>query len=237
VNLAATALEWADDLDDPFTLGFAHFARAGVAISFFDLDAAARDLNVAIGIFDELGVPGMRGFARLNLGHIHLYRGEFELAQMAYEEAQPLAALVDDHGWVATSALYGFGEAQQVLGDDRAADTYRRALESYRALGDARGAVLAALRLAQLNTEAGDRSEGDRYLGFAKSHRRFHDEAALRACIGVTEAFLDCEAGRIGEARITISQVKALASGIGAPLGPIDSALLSRVEARLATAG
>ncbi len=236
VDLAAKSLLWADDLGDPFALGFAHLAKAAAAISFFDFESAVRDLNLSVGVVDELGVPSMGAFARLNLGHIHLYRREFETARAAYEESIPLAGLIDERGWVATSALYGLGEAQQALDDDRARGTYKTALEDFRALGDARGAVLAALRIAQLETESGNPDDGNRYLGFAKGHRRFHDEAALRACVEITEAFLDNEAGRVEEARAHIVQATSLASGIGAPLGPIDSDLLLKVESSLAAA-
>ncbi len=235
------ALSTLDDLnpglEDPFVSSFATFARAGSLASRFDFGGAIRMVNRALGISEEAGLATMESFLSLNLGHLLLYGAEFESARGAYTRALDLASRFEDRGWIYTAGRYGMAEAAHLLGEiDEAYGSYEECVERFRSMGDARGAVLASLRLATILADQDESSGSERQLGFAQSMLRFHEEPALRACVLITEGYLEVLAGDSQSAKRRTDQVMELAAQMGSPLGPLDVRLLSFVESATAAA-
>jgi tetratricopeptide (TPR) repeat protein len=198
-----------------------------------DLEAARREYQRVLAIFEDLGDRANVATAYHQLGRLAQATGEYDEAHRLYRQSLDINEELGNRAGIAIS-LHGLGGLARATGEyDEAQRLYRQSLDISEELGDRAGIASTLGQLANLADDEGDQAEAER---FYRRSWAIAEEIGdvVRASIQMFNLALLCEdQGRLDEALPLLERAVEVAERVGMPVAENRRRVLERVRGNL----
>jgi predicted ATPase/class 3 adenylate cyclase len=217
-------------IKDPWGLAWSLNVRGVVARQQGDHAAAAELYERSLAHFRTLEDRWAVALVLNNLGALARYRGDSKRATALYQESLECARATGD-AWSTAIVLSNLGELAHDAGDgERATALCDASLAMFRELGEKRGMAHVLGYLAGITREQGDLG---RAVALYRDSLALYQHVGERSGVAATLerlAEVDCSLGEAARAARLLGAAAALRERIGAPVPPVEQAIVERTR-------
>ena len=198
-----------------------------------DLEAARREYQRVLAIFEELGERETVAVIYHQLGLLAQATGEYDEARRLYRQSLDIKEELGNRAGIASS-LHELGRLAQATGEyDEARRLYRQSLDIKEELGNRAVIAITLGQLANLAKAEGDQAEAERL--YRRSWAIAEEIGdVVRVSIHMFNLALLCEdQGRLDEALPLLERAVEVAERVGMPVVESRRRVLERVRGKL----